>query len=215
MLDRAPRSTVRRKADRASYDRAAVEAVLDEALVAHIAFEMNGQPYVLPANCWRVGERLCFHFGRRSRIADVLASGAEISVAVTLLDGLVLARSALHHSMNYRSAVLFGRAEPVEDPAEKANLLMALVEKLYPGRSAEVRAPDAKELAITAVAALRIAEGAVKARSGPSSERPDDLALPVWSGVIPLRLATGTPQPDDHGPAGLPPPIVAIPGLKE
>lgn len=201
-----PRSTVRRKGDRAHLDRPTVDAILDEALVAHVAFAVDGQPTVIPVNAWRVGDELCFHLARGSRLAQVMESGAELSVAATIVDGLVLARSAMHHSMNYRSVVLFGRARTVADPAEKARLLEALVEGLYPGRSAEVRPPDDKELAITSVFALPIVEGAAKLRQGPPVERPDDLSRPAWGGVIPLRLTAGEPIPDEHAGDGLQPP---------
>lgn len=190
-----PRSTARRKADRVRHAPEAIHAVLDEALVAHIGFVQDGQPFVIPANAWRVGAHLYFHFATGSRIAQVMAAGADLCVTVTLVDGLVLARSAMHHSMNYRSAVLFGRADAVEDTDEKRRALIALVDKVVSGRSALVRAPDEKELAITAVFRMPIAEGSVKVRTGGPIDRPDDLARDVPAGVVPLRLVAGEFQP--------------------
>jgi len=193
-LARTPRSTARRKADRASHDEAAIHAVLDEALVAHIGFVQDGQPFVIPANAWRVGGHLYFHFGRVNRVAQVMAAGAELCVTITLLDGLVLARSAMHHSMNFRSVMLFGRAEAVEGE-DKARVLAALVDHVVPGRAAVVREPDEKELAVTAVFRLPIREGSLKARSGPPVDRPDDLARDVPAGVVPLALVRGALVP--------------------
>lgn len=190
-LPKTPRSTTRRKGDRASYDSAAIHAVLDEALVVHVGFVQDGQPFVIPTNGWRVGEHLYFHFGTTSRIARMMASGCELCVTATLLDGLVLARSAMHHSMNFRSVMLFGRAEAVEDVAEKARVLAALVEQVTPDRAALVRPADQKELAVTAVFRLPIAEGSLKARSGPPQDRPDDLSRDVSAGVVPLRRVAG------------------------
>jgi nitroimidazol reductase NimA-like FMN-containing flavoprotein (pyridoxamine 5'-phosphate oxidase superfamily) len=209
-LPETPRSTVRRKGNRASRDVAAIHAAIDQALVAHVGFAEEGQPFVIPVNCWRVGEQLCFHLARGSRLAAVMAAGSEISVALTLVDGLVLARSAMHHSLNYRSVVLFGRPVAVEAREEKAKLLMALIERLYPGRGAEVRPPADSELDITAVFTLPIAEGTLKTRSGPPVDRPDDMDRPVWAGVIPLRLSAGLPEPDGGTPPGAPLPAVAL-----
>lgn len=190
-LSTSPRSTPRRRGDRASHDRAAIHAVLDEALVVHIGFVQDGQPFVIPANAWRVGDWLHFHFAKGSRIAAAMAAGADLCVTATLADGLVLARSAMHHSMNYRSVVLFGRAEAVEDRDDKAALLTALVDKVVPGRAALVRAPDDGELAATAVFRLAVNEGSLKARSGPPVDRPADLCRDVPAGVVPLTLARG------------------------
>lgn len=190
-LVQTPRSTPRRKADRANRDFDAVAAVLDEALVAHIGFVQDGQPFVVPTNAWRVDGHLYFHLARGCRLAQVMASGAQLCVTVTLIDGLVLARSAMHHSMNYRSVMLFGMVEAVAEVEEKRRLLCALVDHVVPGRAALVRAPDDKELAVTALFRLPVAEGSLKARSGPPMDRPDDLDRPVPAGVVPLTLARG------------------------
>ncbi len=200
-LSPTPRTSTRRKADRASYEVEAIHAVLDEAWVVHIGFMQDGSPFVIPANGWRMGDFLYFHFGRVGRVAQVMASGAELCVTATLVDGLVLARSAMHHSMNFRSVMLFGRAEAVEDAAEKARVLTALVDHVAPGRSALVRAPDDKELAVTAVFRLPIAEASLKARSGPPIDRPDDRARDVPAGVVPLRMVRGELEADVTPPA--------------
>jgi nitroimidazol reductase NimA-like FMN-containing flavoprotein (pyridoxamine 5'-phosphate oxidase superfamily) len=190
-LPRTPRTTARRRADRASHDFDAIAAVLDEALVVQVGFVEDGQPFVIPTNAWRVGEHLYFHFAQGGRIARVMASGAPLCVTATLVDGLVLARSAMHHSMNFRSVMLFGRAEAVTGAADKLRLLTALVDHVVPGRAALVRAPDDKELAATAVFRLAISEGTVKTRSGPPADRPDDLDRPVPAGVMPLTVVRG------------------------
>ncbi|MBC7908342.1 MAG: pyridoxamine 5'-phosphate oxidase family protein [Rhodospirillaceae bacterium] len=190
-LPKTPRSTTRRKGDRASHDAAAIHAVLDEALVVHVGFIQDGQPFVIPTNGWRVGEHLYFHFATGSRIAQMMGAACELCVTATLLDGLVLARSAMHHSMNFRSVMLFGQPEAVQDPDEKGRVLAALVEKVTPDRASRVRPADQKELAVTAVFRLPIAEGSLKARSGPPQDRPDDLTRPVSAGVVPLRLVAG------------------------
>lgn len=190
-LPRTPRTNPHRKADRISHDFAAIAAVLDEALVVNVGFVQDGQPVVIPTNAWRVEDHLYFHFGQGSRIARMMATGASLCVTAVLVDGLVLARSAMHHSMNFRSVMLFGTAEAVTDPDDKARLLAALVEHVAPGRSALVRPADNKELAATAVFRLPIAEGSLKARSGPPVDRPGDLDLPVAAGVVPLTLVRG------------------------
>ena len=209
-LTPTPRSTARRRADRASHDRAAINAVIAAAPVAHIGLVTDGQPLVIPANAWAVDNRLCFHFARESRVAKLLAAGAEICVTLTAIDGLVLARSAMHHSMNYRSAMLFGRVHEVTAPDEKVKLLLALVDRLVPGRAAQVRPPEPNELAATAVFALPITEGSAKTRSGPPVDRADDLERSVWGGVVPLFLVAGPPQPDEYCGDGLAWPVTAF-----
>jgi hypothetical protein len=206
MLSKTAHSTVRRLPQRASYDRQIAHAIIDEALVCHVGFIADQRPVVIPTNHWRVGDTLYFHGSVGSRLAKVMASGAEVCLSIALVDGLVLARSAFHHSMNYRSLVLFGRASAVDDAAAKQAALAALVDKLSAGRSGLVRAPNDKELAITRVACLPIDEGSVKLRAGPPVDDEADLARPVWAGVIPLTTAWGTPEPADgvSTAAGLP-----------
>jgi nitroimidazol reductase NimA-like FMN-containing flavoprotein (pyridoxamine 5'-phosphate oxidase superfamily) len=189
------RTRVRRLPERAVYDRAAVHAILDEGFICHVGFTVDGQPYAIPTGYARVGETLYLHGSSGSRLG--LRPGMDVCVTVTLLDGLVLARSAFHHSMNYRSVLVLGRTRPVTDPAEKQAALCALVDHIVPGRSDAVRGPDGKELAATAVLALPLVEVSAKVRTGPVSDEPEDYALPVWAGVLPLRLTTGAPEPDE------------------
>ena len=202
-----PRSTVRRLPDRARYDRATVEAILDEGLVCHVGFVDGGQPFVIPSAYARQGDRLVLHGSAASRMVKALAAGAPACVTVTLLDGLVLARSGFHHSMNYRSVVVLGRATEIEDPAEKRRALEAIVEHVAPGRAASVRPPNEKELRATRVVALRLDEASAKVRTGPPKDDEEDYALPVWAGELPLRLEPLAPVADPTpGPAIPPPP---------
>lgn len=187
------RTTVRRQPARASYDEAVVHAILDEAWIAHVGFVAEGVPMVIPMAHWRVGDRLYLHGAPASRLIRTLREGGEICATVTLLDGLVLARSAFNHSMNYRSVVVLGRPEVVADEGEKRAILDVFVEKVTPGRAAAVRGPSAAELAGTLLLALPIAEASAKVRQGPPVDDEADLAWPVWSGVIPLTLVAGEP----------------------
>lgn len=190
-LPRTPRTTPTRKADRVSHDRAAVNAVLDEALVVQVGFVVDGQPMVIPLNAWRVDDALYFHVAVNGRIGQLMGAGLPVCVSATLVDGLVLARSAMHHSMNFRSVMLFGVPELVTEPEEKARLLTALVDHVVPGRAALVREPDAKELAVTAVYRLPITEGSLKQRSGPPVDKASDLSREVAAGVVPLSVVRG------------------------
>ncbi|MCU1452976.1 MAG: Pyridoxamine 5-phosphate oxidase-related, FMN-binding protein [Acidimicrobiales bacterium] len=201
-----PRSTVKRQPDRARYDRDAVHAVLDEGLVAHVGIEVDGQPYVLPMVYARDGERLLLHGSVASRLARGLAAGMPVCVTVTLLDGLVMARSAFHHSMNYRSVVVLGTARKVTDPDELAAGFGRLVEHVAPGRSAEVRGPNDVEARQTLLLEVSIAEASVKSRSGGPAEDPIDLERPSWGGVLPVTVSFGPPLADGDTPAGAAPP---------
>lgn len=196
------RATIRRSG-RADYDLAAIYRILDEGLVAHVAFAGAQGPVVIPATYARDGDRLYVHGGVRSRMLTTLAAGAECCVAVTLLDGLVLARSAFHHSMNYRSVVIFGKASPVVDREEKARALARFVEHVVPGRAAEVRAPSPAELDATLVVSLPLNESSAKIRSGPPVDGETDYALPVWCGVVPFAASAGEPVPDERNLANL------------
>lgn len=190
------RTTVRRKADRARYDEAVVHAILDEALVCHVGFAIDGRPWVFPTTFARVGDRLYLHGAAGNFGLKTLATTeTEACVTVTLLDGLVLAKSAFHHSMNYRSVMLFGQAAAVTDEAEKRAALTAIVEHMVPGRSADTRPPTDAELRTTLVVRLPITEASAKIRTGPPIEDPEDLDLPHWTGVIPIRLARDEPVP--------------------
>ena len=191
------RATVRRLADRADYEPATVAAILDEGLVCHLAFSVDGHPKVIPTTFVRVGDVLYVHGSAASHTLRSLAGGIEVCVAVTLLDGLVLARSAFHHSMNYRSVVVYGVAERVDDEDEKDLAFAALVERMAPGRTTGgIRMPSPAERRKTLVLRLPLAEASAKVRTGPPIDDEDDLQLPVWAGVIPLRLVPGEPVPD-------------------
>lgn len=182
------RSTLKRLPLRGSYDRATVYEILDEGLICHVGFVVEGQPYVIPTGYGRVGDKLYIHGSRASRMLKALRDGAEVCLTVTLLDGLVLARSAFHHSMNYRSVVVFGEAILVEDREEKMEALRAFSEHIIPGRWAEVRPPNEKELNATIVLMLPLNEASAKIRTGPPVDDEEDYDLPVWAGELPLRL---------------------------
>ena len=201
------RTTVRRNPKRGAYDREAVNAILDAGIVAHVGFVHEGQPYVIPMSYVRDGDRLLLHGAGGSRLMRTLASGAPACVTMTLLDGLVLARSVFHHSMNYRSVVALGSARKLEG-AEKAAALEALVEGLVPGRSREARGPDRAELSATMILAFPLDEASAKSRSGPPADDPADLELPIWAGTIPLALRAGPAEPaPDAGGIELPPSV--------
>ncbi|MCU0483016.1 MAG: pyridoxamine 5'-phosphate oxidase family protein [Chloroflexi bacterium] len=197
------RVRVRRAPAQAAYDRATIDAILDASLVAHLGFVVDGQPYVIPVNHARVEDAILLHGAPGSRAFRILAAGAPVCLTVTVLDGLVLARSAYHHSVNYRSAVVLGRAQPITDPAAKLAALEAFSERLVPGRWAEVRPPDDGELRATTVVCLPIEEASAKARTGPPGDDPDDFDRPAWAGVLPLAIRAGTPEPaPDLAPGG-------------
>jgi hypothetical protein len=198
---------VRRKRERASYDRAVIDAILDEALIAHLGIvDEEGQPFVIPTLHARRGDIVYCHGSSASRTLRALASGARACLTVSLIDGLVLARAAMHHSANYRSAMLIGQATLVEDPDEKRAALDAVVEHIVPGRVADVRAPTENELKATSVLALRIEEASVKTRSGGPMDDEEDYGLLAWAGVIPLLTGAGDPEPDGRLQAGIAPP---------
>jgi nitroimidazol reductase NimA-like FMN-containing flavoprotein (pyridoxamine 5'-phosphate oxidase superfamily) len=196
------RTDVRRKPERARYEREAIDAILDEAPFCHVGFVDNSQPFVIPMIHARVSDILYLHGSPAGRLGRLLASAAPICVTATILDGLVLARSAPLHSMNYRSAVVLGRPRLVDDQ-EKLRALEAVVDHVLPGRRAEVRPPSERELKQTQVVALEIDEASAKIRSGPPNDRPDDIAMPVWAGVIPLDMVAGDPIPADDLPDGI------------
>ena len=195
-MERTPRSTIRRHPERGSYDRAVIYEILDAGRVAHVGFASDGQPYVVPMIYGRLGDQLVLHGAIASRMLKHGASGFALCATVTILDALVLARSWLHHSMNYRSVVVLGRAHEIVEPDAKWRALAAVMDHVLPGRSAESRAPSAKELAATCVLALSIEEASAKRRTGGPIETAEDLALPWWAGVVPLTLVAGRPEPD-------------------
>jgi nitroimidazol reductase NimA-like FMN-containing flavoprotein (pyridoxamine 5'-phosphate oxidase superfamily) len=190
------RTTLRRLPDRGDHRPETVRAILDEGLVAHVGFAVEGQPWVIPMTYARIDDAVYLHGSVANHLLRSLAGGCEACLTVTLLDGLVLARSAFHHSMNYRSVVVFGVAQRVDDEAEKQRAFVALVERMAPGRSvAGVRLPSPAESRKTLVVRMPITEASAKIRTGPPLDDPDDLDLPVWAGVIPLRLTTGARLP--------------------
>ncbi len=191
-----PRTSLRRKPDRGAYDAATVHAILDEALVCHLGFAVDGQPYVIPTIHARRDDRLYVHGAVANRMLRVLQGGAPCCLTVTLVDGIVLARSAFHHSVNYRSVVVLARAQEVESGSEKEEALTAIVEKTMRGRSARCRAPSAAELRAVKVLRLPLDEASAKLRTGPPIDDEPDYALPHWAGVIPLRTVAGEPEPD-------------------
>ncbi|SEP04743.1 pyridoxamine 5'-phosphate oxidase family protein [Trujillonella endophytica] len=199
-----PRTVPTRIRERVGYDRATVHAVLDEALVCHAGFVVDGRPVVLPQLHARIDDRLYLHGSTGARaLRRAIDGGLDVCVTVTLVDGLVLARSAFHHSINYRSVVALGTATVVTDPEEKARALSALVDGVVPGRSAGSRAPDRRELAATTVLVLPLEEVSVKVRTGPPNDDAEDLDLPYWAGVLPLRGVAGEPEPGPDLAAGI------------
>jgi nitroimidazol reductase NimA-like FMN-containing flavoprotein (pyridoxamine 5'-phosphate oxidase superfamily) len=194
-IPRTERTTVRRLPARAAYDRSLIHAILDEALICHVGFVVDGRPFVIPTIHVRVGERLYIHGSPASRMLKTLAGGVDVCVTVTLVDGLVLARSAFHHSMNYRSVILFGTAQAVDNADEKARVLQVLAEHLVPGRWRDVRVPTPGELKATSVVSLPIDEASAKVRTGPPVDDEEDYARPTWAGVLPLTIAAGAVIP--------------------
>ena len=198
-IDAAPpseRTKVRRLADRGRYDRDTVHAILDEGLVCHLGFAVEGRPWVMPTTYARVDDNLYVHGASANFALRTLTSGIEACVTVTLLDGLVLARSAFHHSMNYRSVMLFGCAERVEDPEEQLESMVAIVEHLVPGRTHDTRLPTPEELRKTLIVRLPLAECSAKVRTGGPLDDAEDMELGHWAGVLPLTLRPGAPVPD-------------------
>ncbi|HKQ07766.1 MAG TPA: pyridoxamine 5'-phosphate oxidase family protein [Blastocatellia bacterium] len=197
------RTTLKRLPKRAEYDRDRVYAILDEALVCHVGFVADGQPVVIPTGYGRIADVLYLHGSAASRMLRTLGEGIDVCVTVTLVDGLVLARSAFHHSFNYRSVVVFGRARTVTDREEKLAALRAFTEHVIAGRWNEVREPNDGELKATTVLALPLQEASAKIRTGPPIDDEEDHALPVWAGVLPLRLTIGEPVDDEQLPPGI------------
>lgn len=203
---KSERNRVKRLPARADHERATVHAILDAALVCHLGFvteENPGQPFVIPTLHARVGDQVLVHGSSKSRTLEALAGGVEVCLTVTLIDGLVLARSAFHHSVNYRSVTAFGRARLLATDDEKIAALRAFTERLYPGRWDEVRPPNPSELKATHVLALPLDEAVAKVRTGGPIDDAEDMALPVWAGVVPLALAGGAPIADPQLVPGL------------
>jgi uncharacterized protein len=213
MYANTPRTTATRLRERVSYDRDLVHSILDEAWVCHLSFVADGDPRVLPTLHVRIGEVLYVHGSTGSRpLRSAQPAGIPVAVAVTLLDGLVLARSQFHHSANYRSVVAHGTATVVTDRDEKSAVLTAIVEKIAAGRAADTRPPSSKELAQTSVLALPLDEVSAKVRAKGVGDDPEDYALPHWAGVLPMRVAVGEPEPDE-GITGVPDYLRAVIGV--
>jgi nitroimidazol reductase NimA-like FMN-containing flavoprotein (pyridoxamine 5'-phosphate oxidase superfamily) len=190
------RTRLVREADRAVYDRAAAYRILDEGFICHVGFVVDGQPFVIPTGYGRVGDNLYIHGSAASRMLHRVDEGVAVCVTVTLLDGLVLARSIFNHSMNYRSVVILGTARAVNDPTEKLEALRLLSEHILPGRWVESRLPNEKELKATLVMRLPIEEFSAKVRQGPPVDDEEDYAFSTWAGVIPLEMVAGNPIND-------------------
>jgi nitroimidazol reductase NimA-like FMN-containing flavoprotein (pyridoxamine 5'-phosphate oxidase superfamily) len=200
------RTRLVREADRAVYDRAAAYRILDEGFICHVGFVADGQPFVIPTGYGRVDDNLYIHGSAASRMLRRVDEGIAVCVTVTLLDGLVLARSIFNHSMNYRSVVILGTARAVNDPKEKLEALRLLSEHILPGRWVESRQPNEKELKATSVMRLPIEEFSAKVRQGPAVDDEEDYAFSTWAGVIPLNLVAGEPVDDARLMPGLRPP---------
>ncbi|MFZ0319311.1 MAG: pyridoxamine 5'-phosphate oxidase family protein [Candidatus Sulfotelmatobacter sp.] len=193
-----PRTRLVREADRAVYDRAAVYRILDEGFLCHVGFAVEGQPFVIPTSYGRKDDCLFIHGSAASRMLRQMKEGVPVCVTVTLLDGLVLARSIFSHSMNYRSVVVLGKATLVDDPAEKIEALRLLSEHIIPGRWADSRQPNERELKATSVLRVPIEEFSAKVRSGPVIDDEEDYSFPTWAGVVPLEMKVGEPIGDSR-----------------
>jgi nitroimidazol reductase NimA-like FMN-containing flavoprotein (pyridoxamine 5'-phosphate oxidase superfamily) len=200
------RVRLRRKPDRGRYDRATIDAILDAALVGHVGWVLDGQPYVTPTAIWRQGERLYWHGSAGSRMVRATRDGAPVCITATIVDGLVLARSGTDHSMNYRSVMVLGRAQAVEEEGEKVAAFEAFVEHLYPGRWGELRPATSAEIRQTSVLWIDLDEASAKVREGGPHDEPGDETWPTWAGVVPLSLTAGPPEADEHVLPGTPPP---------
>jgi nitroimidazol reductase NimA-like FMN-containing flavoprotein (pyridoxamine 5'-phosphate oxidase superfamily) len=197
------RTTVKRLPQRGHYDRDTIHRILDEGLVCHVGFVIEGKPFVIPTLHVRIDDTVYLHGSPASRMLQVAQQGGEVCITVTLVDGLVLARSAFHHSINYRSVVLFGVPAAVDDPVQKTEVLQGLTRHLIPGRWEEIRWPTEQELRRTLVVAVPIEEASAKVRTGPPVDDESDYELPVWAGVVPLRLTSNIPVPDPQLKPGI------------
>src|SRR5688572_16056986 len=209
-LPRTQRTTLKRLPQRGSFERQRINEILDEGFICHVAFALNGEPVVIPTGYARAGDELIIHGSQASRMLRQVGQGIDVCVNVTLIDGLVLARSAFHHSMNYRSVVIFGRARLIEDLEEKVSALTALSEHMIPGRWDEVRGPNDRELQLTTVLSIPLTEASAKVRTGPPVDDEEDYDLPVWAGIIPLQMVANEPIADPRLAPGMPTPTYAI-----
>ena len=202
---RTERVRTRRMHQRGAYDRATIDAILDAQPLAHVGYLLDGAPLVTPTLQWREGDHVYWHGSSASRMLE-RCDGAEVCVTVTLMDGMVMARSAYNHSVNYRSVMLLGRARIVDEREEKRARLRAMVEHMFPGRWERLRAMTEQEFKATTVLALPIDEASAKIRKGPPGDDDADLDIDVWAGVIPLSVQAGEPEPDPRGRQGVPVP---------
>lgn len=203
-FDITARNRVMRYPKRGAYDHETIYPILDEALICHVSFAFDGQPFIIPTIHARQGDRLLMHGLKGGRMLDYIEAGNQIAVAVTLVDGLVCARTAFNHSMNYRSVVVFGRGKVLEDPAEKLEALRCLTERVIPGRWDEVRPPNSKELKATSIVGIEIEQASAKIRQGPPGDDGEDLEFPVWAGVLPLPIVPQAAETDPKQTAGYP-----------
>ena len=197
------RTQVERLPERGHYDRETIHAILDQSFLCHVGFVVDGQPFVIPTGYGRSGDVLYVHGSAASRMLRNLAGGIPVCITVTLLDGLVVARSLFHSSMNYRSVVVLGRARVVTDADEKLRALRAVSEQIFPGRWSDARQPNEQELKATSVMAVALEEASAKVRTGPPKDEEEDYALPIWAGLVPLRITAGAPEPDPALPAAV------------
>ena len=209
-FNKTDRTTLKRLPARGFYDHELVFKILDEGFICHIGFNVDGRPVVIPTGYARVGEKLYVHGSQASRMLRTLKTGVDACVTVTLVDGLVLARSAFHHSINYRSVVIFGKAKLVENVQEKLAALVAFSEHVVRGRWDDVREPTEQELKATTVLSLELTEVSAKVRTGPPLDDEEDYELPIWAGVVPLRVVAGEPIPDPRLPSGIAAPGYAL-----
>jgi uncharacterized protein len=193
----SPKTRINRLPKRGHYDKETIYKILDEALICHVSFVENGQPHVIPINFARVDDTIILHGAKASRLLKHIEAGHPVCVEVTIVDGLVLARSIFHHSINYRSVVLFGTGYAIEDVAEKMEALRTVADHIIPGRWDEARLPNEKELNATRVVGIKIDEASAKVRVGPPIDEDEDYDLSVWAGVIPLQEIPGTPIRDE------------------
>jgi uncharacterized protein len=201
---KTPRTTVRRIPKRGVYDRAEVYSILDQGFICHVGFVVDGQPYVIPTGYARDGDTMYIHGSAASRMLRTVGDGVDVCVTVTLVDGFVLARSVFHHSMNYRSVVVLGKARLVTDDEEKRTALRCFTNHIVAGRWEEARQPTDQELKATSVLALPIEEASAKVRTGPPIDDEEDYALPIWAGVVPIETHAGTPVSDARLLPGVP-----------
>ncbi len=197
------RNKVKRLPERGHYDAATIYPIVDAALICHVGFVLEGQPFVIPTLHARQDDTILLHGAKGSRLLRYIQSGGEVCITITHVDGIVLARSVFHHSINYRSAVLFGKGSVIEDEQAKWQALEAFTERLIPGRWQDARPPNTLELKQTTVIAVQIESASAKLRTGPPGDEADDLDLPVWAGVLPLRQITGAPLADPQLSPGI------------